>query len=203
MLHFRNSCCFCPFQYDSLVNWHICSLWHGNLVSPASAPYSVAGEEQDSGRSAVAIVTVATSEWASYSCFVSHRRHARVIRTHHATFTGRARCVCVRACVCILSNDLVYCSCWVSGIVNNVFLQMKTLERVAMNIMTVCLKVSVSILKNLTAIEVVNLVRTFICNKQTFTVIEWFCNYTHFWHFLLKIKKSVSWKQLLSTEIFF
>ncbi|KAM9464697.1 uncharacterized protein ACWYII_009782 isoform 2-T2 [Salvelinus alpinus] len=56
-------------------------------VSPASAPYSVAGEEQDSGRSAVAIVTVATSEWASYSCFVSHRRHARVIRTHHATFT--------------------------------------------------------------------------------------------------------------------
>ena len=72
-------------------------------MSPASAPYSVAGEEQDSGRSAVAIVTVATSEWASYSCFVSHRRHARVIRTHHATFTGK---VCV--CVFFLSNTLVY-----------------------------------------------------------------------------------------------
>ncbi|KAL0979301.1 hypothetical protein UPYG_G00183380 [Umbra pygmaea] len=64
------------------VNWR-----SPREMSPASAPYSVAGDQHDSDRSAVAIVTVATSEWASYSCFVSHRQHTKVLRTHHATFT--------------------------------------------------------------------------------------------------------------------
>ncbi|XP_078141102.1 uncharacterized protein LOC144539584 [Centroberyx gerrardi] len=51
------------------------------------APYSIARDRQDGSRSAVATITVATSDWPSYSCFVSHRQHPRVIRTHHATFS--------------------------------------------------------------------------------------------------------------------
>lgn len=53
----------------------------------SSLPYSVARKQQ--GHSAVAIIAVATSDWPSYSCSVSHRPHSKVIRRHHTTSSGR------------------------------------------------------------------------------------------------------------------
>lgn len=64
------------------VSWGSASEGHiSNL------PYSVARKQQ--GHSAVAIIAVATSDWPSYSCSVSHRPHSKVIRRHHATSSGR------------------------------------------------------------------------------------------------------------------
>ena len=57
------------------------------LVS--SSPYSVAVNRKHRGNSAVAIITVATGDWPSYSCSVSHRRRPKVPRRHHGTSSGR------------------------------------------------------------------------------------------------------------------
>ncbi|KAL6114295.1 uncharacterized protein ACO6RY_05094 [Pungitius sinensis] len=51
----------------------------------SSSPYSVALDRKHRGNSAVAIITVATRDWPSYSCSVSHRRRPKVARRHHTT----------------------------------------------------------------------------------------------------------------------
>lgn len=53
----------------------------------SSLPYSVARKQH--GHSAVATITVATSDWPSFSCSVSHRPHSKVARRHHTTSSGR------------------------------------------------------------------------------------------------------------------
>lgn len=50
-----------------------------------STLYSIAVNRKHRDHSPVAIITVATSDWPSYSCSVSHRRHPRVNRKHHTT----------------------------------------------------------------------------------------------------------------------
>lgn len=40
-------------------------------------------------RGAVAIITVATGDWPSYSCSVSHRRHQNRLKKRHTALSGR------------------------------------------------------------------------------------------------------------------
>ncbi|KAM8885156.1 uncharacterized protein AB9W97_012903 isoform 2-T2 [Spinachia spinachia] len=51
----------------------------------SSSPYSVALDRKHRGNSAVAIITVATRDWPSYSCSVSRRRYPKVARRHYTT----------------------------------------------------------------------------------------------------------------------
>ncbi|KAI9521544.1 hypothetical protein NQZ68_003697 [Dissostichus eleginoides] len=51
----------------------------------SSSPYSMAVNRKHRGNSAVAIITVATSDWPSYSCSASHRRHPKVPRRHRSS----------------------------------------------------------------------------------------------------------------------
>ncbi|KAF3850902.1 hypothetical protein F7725_012674, partial [Dissostichus mawsoni] len=51
----------------------------------SSSPYSMAVNRKHRGNSAVAIITVATGDWPSYSCSASHRRHPKVPRRHHSS----------------------------------------------------------------------------------------------------------------------
>ncbi|GLD53902.1 uncharacterized protein AKAME5_000658700 [Lates japonicus] len=53
-----------------------------------TAPYSVTLNRKHRGNSAVAIITVVTSDWPSYSCAVSHRRRPRVTRRHRTSSSG-------------------------------------------------------------------------------------------------------------------
>lgn len=55
----------------------------------SSTLYSIAVNRKHRDHSPVAIITVVTSDWPSYSCSASHRRHSRVIRKHHTTFSRR------------------------------------------------------------------------------------------------------------------
>lgn len=55
----------------------------------SSTLYSIALNRKHRDHNAVAIITVATSDWPSYSCSVSHRRHPRVTRKHHTTTSRR------------------------------------------------------------------------------------------------------------------
>lgn len=52
-------------------------------------PYSSATNRNHHGHSAVAAITVATRDWPSYSCSVSHRRRPKVIKRHRSTSPGR------------------------------------------------------------------------------------------------------------------
>lgn len=57
----------------------------------SSSPYSVALGGKHRGNSAVAIITVATRDWPSYSCSVSHRRRPKVARRRQITSSGRTK----------------------------------------------------------------------------------------------------------------
>ncbi|KAG7481397.1 hypothetical protein MATL_G00066250 [Megalops atlanticus] len=61
--------------------------WLSSRAGGASdVPYRVAREE-DGTHSAISLISVASDEWESYTCFVSYRSSARVIRRHYAGFT--------------------------------------------------------------------------------------------------------------------
>ncbi|AWP06986.1 Hypothetical protein SMAX5B_010849 [Scophthalmus maximus] len=57
----------------------------------STATNSFALNRKHRGQRAVSIITVVTSDWPSYSCSVSHRRHPKVIRRHHTTSAGRTQ----------------------------------------------------------------------------------------------------------------
>ncbi len=65
------------------VKWKVPSEGH-------SSPYSIAVNKKHRFHGAVAVITVATSDWPSYSCSVTHRRHPKVIRRHHTASSGRS-----------------------------------------------------------------------------------------------------------------
>ncbi|KAF7660167.1 hypothetical protein LDENG_00286800 [Lucifuga dentata] len=62
------------------VSWRSSSEDHTSIM-----PYSFVVGKQGSRRSAIAIITVATSDWPSFSCSVSRRRHPRIKSRHHST----------------------------------------------------------------------------------------------------------------------
>ncbi|KAK5871388.1 hypothetical protein PBY51_004272 [Eleginops maclovinus] len=51
----------------------------------SSSPYSMSVNRKHRGNSAVAILTVATGDWPSYSCSVSHRRLSKVPSRHRSS----------------------------------------------------------------------------------------------------------------------
>uniref|UniRef100_A0A3Q3XDH8 Ig-like domain-containing protein n=1 Tax=Mola mola TaxID=94237 RepID=A0A3Q3XDH8_MOLML len=53
------------------------------------SPYSNSANMKHHGHNAVAVITVATSDWPSYKCSVSHKRHPKLIKKHHSTMSGR------------------------------------------------------------------------------------------------------------------
>lgn len=55
----------------------------------STAQHSIAVNKKHHGHSAVAIITVATREWPSFSCSVSHRRHPKLTRRHLTSSSGR------------------------------------------------------------------------------------------------------------------
>ncbi|XP_078026887.1 uncharacterized protein LOC144464279 [Epinephelus lanceolatus] len=65
------------------VSWRSASEGH-----VSRSPYSIAVNRKHRGSSAVAIITVATGDWPSYSCSVSHRRRHKVTRRHHISSSG-------------------------------------------------------------------------------------------------------------------
>ena len=56
-----------------------------------TAVNSIALKRKHRGPRAVAIITVVTNDWPSYSCSVSHRQHQKAIRRHHASSSGRTK----------------------------------------------------------------------------------------------------------------
>lgn len=67
------------------VSWRSPS--EGHHIS--SSPSSITVNKKHCGHGAVAIITVATGDWPSYSCSVSHRRHPKVNRRRHTSSSGR------------------------------------------------------------------------------------------------------------------
>ena len=67
------------------VSWRSPS--EGHHIS--SSPSSITVNKKHRGHGAVAIITVATGDWPSYSCSVSHRRHTKVNRRRHTSSSGR------------------------------------------------------------------------------------------------------------------
>lgn len=53
------------------------------------SPYSKSANAKHRGHNAVSVITVATSDWPSYRCSVSHRRHAKITKRRHSTMSGR------------------------------------------------------------------------------------------------------------------
>lgn len=54
----------------------------------SSFQYSMAVNRKHHGHNAVAVITVATRDWPSYSCSVTHRRHKAKKKCHN-TASGR------------------------------------------------------------------------------------------------------------------
>ncbi|KAK5622084.1 hypothetical protein CRENBAI_010769 [Crenichthys baileyi] len=52
------------------------------------APYNGAVTRRHHGHSPVAMITVVTSEWPSYSCSVRRRKHSKATKKHRITSTG-------------------------------------------------------------------------------------------------------------------
>lgn len=65
------------------VSWRSAS--EGHL---SSFPTSLVLSSKHHGRGAVAVITVATSDWPSYSCSVNPRRHHKGLRRLHTTPSG-------------------------------------------------------------------------------------------------------------------
>lgn len=62
------------------VSWRSASEGH-----VSSLPYNINVNRKHHGHSAVAVITVATSDWPSYGCSISHRRRPKP----HTTSSGR------------------------------------------------------------------------------------------------------------------
>lgn len=62
------------------VSWRSASEGHISAL-----PYSSETHWKHRGHRAVAVLTVATRDWQSYTCSASHRRNKRTSRTHHST----------------------------------------------------------------------------------------------------------------------
>ncbi|KAK9522684.1 hypothetical protein VZT92_019133 [Zoarces viviparus] len=60
----------------------------------SSSPHSIALDRKHRGNSAVAIITVATGNWPSYSCSVTHRKRPKVTRRHHTTSSDHEDKIC-------------------------------------------------------------------------------------------------------------
>ncbi|CAJ1068861.1 unnamed protein product [Xyrichtys novacula] len=54
----------------------------------SSSPYSLAVTNKHHVHSPVAVITVATRDWPSYSCSVTQKRRPKVIRRHHSIRSG-------------------------------------------------------------------------------------------------------------------
>ncbi|KAM8759584.1 uncharacterized protein AB9X84_007938 [Acanthopagrus schlegelii] len=72
------------------VSWRSPS--EGHHIS--SSPSSITVNKKHRGHGAVAIITVATGDWPSYSCSVSHRRHPKVNRRRHTSSSGHHNKIC-------------------------------------------------------------------------------------------------------------
>lgn len=66
------------------VSWRSASEGHISTL-----PYSSETNWKHHGHRAVAVLTVATRDWQSYTCSASHRRNNRISRTHRSTPSGR------------------------------------------------------------------------------------------------------------------
>ncbi|KAM7017951.1 uncharacterized protein LKV04_000697 isoform 2-T2 [Tautogolabrus adspersus] len=62
------------------VNWRSPSESH-----MSSSLFRLSVNSKHRSHSAVATITVATRDWPSYSCSVTHRRRPKVIRRHHTS----------------------------------------------------------------------------------------------------------------------
>lgn len=79
-------CMVTDFRQGRLqVSWKSAS--EGHL---SSFPTSLVLSSKHHGRGAVAVITVATSDWPSYSCSVNPRRHHKGLRRRHTTPSGRS-----------------------------------------------------------------------------------------------------------------
>ncbi|KAM4576114.1 uncharacterized protein PAE49_006362 [Odontesthes bonariensis] len=58
------------------------------------APSKTAITRKNRGPNAVAIITVATNNWPSYSCSVSHRQHSKLKRKHSTTSAEDEEKIC-------------------------------------------------------------------------------------------------------------
>lgn len=66
------------------VSWNSASDGHMSTL-----PYSSDAKRKHRGHSAVAVLTVATRDWPSYTCSASLRRNKKITRRHHSTPSGR------------------------------------------------------------------------------------------------------------------
>lgn len=71
----------------------------------STAPHSLAVNKKHRGQSAVAIITVSTRDWPSFSCSVSHRRHPKVIKRPRTLSSGRSTATCER--ITLLLSSLI------------------------------------------------------------------------------------------------
>ncbi|XP_056888396.1 uncharacterized protein LOC130525547 [Takifugu flavidus] len=71
------------------VSWSSASEGHISML-----PYIVDTDRKHRGHSAVAVITVATTDWPSYRCSASHRRHKRVTRRHQSSPPGHEEQIC-------------------------------------------------------------------------------------------------------------
>lgn len=79
-------CIVTDFRQGRLhVTWRSAS--EGQL---SSFPTGLVLSSKHHGRGAVAVITVATSDWPSYSCSVNPRRHHKGLRRRHTTPSGRS-----------------------------------------------------------------------------------------------------------------
>ncbi|CAB1420957.1 unnamed protein product [Pleuronectes platessa] len=60
----------------------------------STAPRSIALSKKHRRHSPVSIITVVTSDWPSYRCSVSRRRHPRVFERHHVISAGHRDKTC-------------------------------------------------------------------------------------------------------------
>lgn len=71
------------------VSWSSASEGHVSTL-----PYNSDANWKHRGHSAVAVLTVATRDWPSYTCSASHRQYRKITRRHHSTPSGRPAAHC-------------------------------------------------------------------------------------------------------------
>ncbi|KAM7391746.1 hypothetical protein PAMP_022408 [Pampus punctatissimus] len=60
----------------------------------SSVLYIIDINRKHRNHSPVAIITVMTSDWPSYSCSASHRRHPKITRKHPTVFSDDQNMIC-------------------------------------------------------------------------------------------------------------